>query len=488
MEKFLIFTILWQLSSSLTMSPLRWCTISPAELQKCNNLARAMEQDAILLSNTYTRLECIQRSNHEECMVLLYQEDADIVQLDPHEIFIAGRYHSLIPIMKEVYDKSRQYYYSVALIKKGNMSDVSSLEDLEGKVGCFPSVASMGGWILPIAKLIKTGAMKIVDCNNHIKSASEFFSGGCAVNILSDKYNPLGDNNQVLCSACGSDLPGQHCTSQDIYAGYQGALKCLLDKGDIAFVKHSTLDRAVAAHPEDFKGAVEELELLCEDGTHRPLTEYEQCNWGSIPSNAIVTTSAKSLEQRRNIQDFLKELVNMYGKKAEDNPGAFKLFESSMYGKSHDLLLSDDTEALVDLAVSQQNFQRYLVGNIMNHIQTVRSCPVPQMRLCVTSFAEFSKCLKMRTALHAQLLKPEMECIKGESNFDCMSSIQKREADVAVFEAGDIYSAGLMHELVPIMAEQYNLETLEYYVVAVSKEDDPDTDVLYLKGKISFEE
>lgn len=58
-----------------------------------------------------------------------------------------------------------------------------------------------------------------------------------------------------------------------------------------------------------------------------------------------------------------------------------------------------------------------------------------------------------------------------------------READIAVFEAGDIYTAGLNYELVPIMGEQYNLDTLEYIVVAVSKEDDPDTDVLYLKGE-----
>lgn len=61
-----------------------------------------------------------------------------------------------------------------------------------------------------------------------------------------------------------------------------------------------------------------------------------------------------------------------------------------------------------------------------------------------------------------------------------------READVAIFEAGDIYSAGLNYELVPFMGEQYNLDTLEYYVVAVSKEDDPDTDVLYLKSMTMF--
>lgn len=48
-------------------------------------------------------------------------------------------------------------------------------------------------------QLIRSGAMKIVDCNNHIKSASAFFGGGCAVNILSDKYNPLGKLIIIFC-------------------------------------------------------------------------------------------------------------------------------------------------------------------------------------------------------------------------------------------------------------------------------------------------
>ena len=49
-------------------------------------------------------------------------------------------------------------------------------------------------------------------------------------------------------------------------------------------------------------------------------------------------------------------------------------------------------------------------------------------------------------------------------------------------EAGDVYTAGLKYELIPIMAERYNLDTTHYYVVAVSQEDDPDTDVVYLRG------
>ncbi|KAK3866185.1 hypothetical protein Pcinc_028259 [Petrolisthes cinctipes] len=463
--------------------PVRWCTISTPENNKCNDLVEIVKRDVYKFSTAHTSLECVQRANHEECMVMLDSRKADLVVLDPNEIFIAGRYHSLVPILKESYDLGRKLYYSLAVVHKGNLTQrVRSLHDLAGKVACFPSVASMGGWVIPISRLIGSGAMKITDCNNHIKSASNFFEGGCAVNILSDKYNPLGDNSQVLCSACGSELPGQHCTSQDIYAGHLGAFNCLLDKGDVAFVKHTTVHQALQNKKEYTE---EDFELLCLDGSFAPVSEFERCNWGSVPSNAIVTTSAKTPEQRRNLQEFLKELVALYGTKSED-PNEFFLFESApKYGSLNDLLFSDDTESLVVMGVSQQNFQKYLVVDVMNHISTVHSCPVTTMTLCVTSLIEYTKCLRMKTALHAQLLKPEMECLKGESNFDCMAAIKSKEADIAVFEAGDIYSAGLNYELVPVMAEQYNLDTLEYYVVAVSKEDDPDTDVLYLRNKMT---
>ena len=63
--------------------------------------------------------------------------------------------------------------------------------------------------------------MEIVDCNNHVKSASEFFGPSCAVDSLSDIYNPLGDNSDHLCSLCASKVLGQRCSTHDPYAGYQ---------------------------------------------------------------------------------------------------------------------------------------------------------------------------------------------------------------------------------------------------------------------------
>lgn len=84
--------------------------------------------------------------------------------------------------------------------------------------------------------------------------------------------------------------------------------------------------------------------------------------------------------------------------------------------------------------------------------------------------------------MKAQLLKPEMICYNGRSQMNCMQSIKSGTADVALMDAGDIYTAGLNFDLIPIISEVYNLNRPEYYVVAVAKEEDPSTELTYLKG------
>lgn len=60
-----------------------------------------------------------------------------------------------------------------------------------------------------------------------------------------------------------------------------------------------------------------------------------------------------------------------------------------------------------------------------------------------------------------------------------------RNADVAVMDAGDIYTAGLHYDEIPFITEMYDLPEPEYYVVAVAKEEDPSTELTYLKGLLS---
>jgi len=57
-------------------------------------------------------------------------------------------------------------------------------------------------------------------------------------------------------------------------------------------------------------------------------------------------------------------------------------------------------------------------------------------------------------------------------------------------DAGDIYTAGLHYDQIPFITEMYDLPEPEYYVVAVAKEEDPSTELTYLKGlfkKIDFQ-
>lgn len=85
--------------------------------------------------------------------------------------------------------------------------------------------------------------------------------------------------------------------------------------------------------------------------------------------------------------------------------------------------------------------------------------------------------------MKAQLIKPDMNCFKAHSHIHCMQAIQSGVADVTVFDASDVYTAGLRYDLIPIISEVYNLGEPEYYVVAIAKEEDPSTELTYLKGK-----
>ena len=52
-----------------------------------------------------------------------------------------------------------------------------------------------------------------------------------------------------------------------------------------------------------------------------------------------------------------------------------------------------------------------------------------------------------------------------------------------MLDAGDVYTAGLNFELISVLSEVYNLGKPEYYVVAVAKATDPETELIYLKNK-----
>lgn len=483
-----------------------FCVLSEAELAKCEAMAEAVmaaqDNDDNTFGSYFHKIRCTEPyPSPEECMTEMgFGEEStpNIMVVDAGDVFVGGRYHSLVPILREEYEDGRDFYHAVALIKKGSLPDVSTLSDLRGKHACFAGVGTQAGWTIPIFKMISEGVIPVVDCNNHVKSTAAFFGESCAVNTLQDRYNPLGDNSNSLCEYCGSGEPGVRCTIKDPYAGFRGALMCLEEKGDIAFVKHSTV--------EENNGNPNDYELLCLDGSRASLADYESCSWGVSPGHFVIVSSAYDLKERFRVQKFMTTLVDKFKRESNltvaprDEEGAFSappfsIKNNAPYGNVPNLIFQDAIEGFVPIPPEDQLYTAVLQKRYGNSrytaddaIRGVRRCDIPQMRLCITSEPEYNKCQRMRTALNAQLIKPRMACIPSAPPYShrrCMDMISKKLADVTLLEAGDIYRAGRSYGLMPIMAEVYNLGTPEYYAVAVVKIRDDDSELIYLKRRKS---
>lgn len=83
-------------------------------------------------------------------MILLDEEKATLTSMDAGEVFIGGRFHSLVPIAQELNEGGFNHYFAVAVVKRKSLSDVSSLRDLRGKRACFANVGTIAGWIIPV--------------------------------------------------------------------------------------------------------------------------------------------------------------------------------------------------------------------------------------------------------------------------------------------------------------------------------------------------
>ena len=407
---------------------LLFCTISAEEQRKCEHWSDAIRRSPW---NVFEYdLGCKLASDKDQCMNWVENSVADLVVLDPGELFTAGRYHSLVPIMYELYNPSKEKgYYSVAVVKTQTSSYIRDLRDLRGRKACFTGVGHMSGWVIPLARLLDEQLLEIQDCNNMIRSAANFFGDSCAPNSLIDKNNPIGNNPLSMCALCSAADPAKvKCSGSD------GAFDCLSTVGDVAFLKHTTVNQI-----SRFKRINKfDFELLCPNGGRRNIDAYQECNWGYVPSHAVVISSATLPEDRMKIQKFLFESINRFGSQMKRNDFSLNRFNQSypmatnvtinrynslqsntniydktltaeqfsLFGDSFkygamNLLFADETTSLGSVEISQQTFAGYLrsyelparirfdyrqnVSNILDYFDKLRHCPVPNARFCLVS-------------------------------------------------------------------------------------------------------
>ena len=281
----------------------RWCCLNEAEFLKCNDWRIASE-----MLNVTVILECVLATGKYDCFKKIHEDKADLMTADAGEVYTAGKYYNLLPISTEIYSGGPQTpayseHYAVAVVKRGSGMTIGTLR---GSNSCHGGVGTSSGWNMPISTLIEKQLLAIVDCNNHVKEAAKFFNKMCAPDALDVQFNPTGDNPTSACELCKGRIGSTFCTNQDPYAGYIGAMHCLIDGGgDVAFVKHTTLNELISLNKSI---NANDFELLCPNvygspyntpGFNvsvypyptAPISEFMQCNWGVVPGRAVLTSS-----------------------------------------------------------------------------------------------------------------------------------------------------------------------------------------------------
>uniref|UniRef100_A0A8C9PPQ6 Transferrin-like domain-containing protein n=1 Tax=Spermophilus dauricus TaxID=99837 RepID=A0A8C9PPQ6_SPEDA len=241
-------------------------------------------------------------------------------------------------------------YYVVVVVKKSD-ADVT-WDTLRGKKSCHTAVGTSAGWNVPMGLIHnQTGSCKF----------DEFFSRSCA---------PGSDPDSHLCALCGgSSHPAHMCApnSHEKYHGSSGALRCLVEKGDVAFVRHSTVLRNTdgkntEAWAKNLKQ--KDFELLCPDGTRKPVTEAHSCHLATVPNHAVVS--------RKDKADFVRRILfnqqELFGRNGFEYM-MFQLFESS----TKDLLFSDDTECLANLQ-NKTTFEKFLGPEYLVAMANLKPC------------------------------------------------------------------------------------------------------------------
>ncbi|XP_059805753.1 serotransferrin-1-like isoform X3 [Hypanus sabinus] len=348
---------------------LRWCTIGEAEKSKCDNWA--------------TAVDCVSGDNAEDCIKQIMFGNADAVTLDGGQIYLAEKC-GLVAVMAEYYDKKNHApcskpatagnppsYYAVAVVKDRSLT----WSKLKGKKSCHTAVGRTAGWNVPMGTLVEEGKINACDIYN-----SSYFSASCAPGA--DKSIPR------LCALCiGSKdkLDTQNkcaSNSNERYFSYSGAFRCLVEAGDVAFVKHTTVPENTDGNgvlPWNQKLQSTNYYLLCKNNTVVNINQYKKCHLAKVPAHAVVTRSEKKDEVVRLLKtEQLKHGIN------GTQVSTFAMFSSGTWGK--DLLFKDSTQCLIEITKTNDN--TFLDMNYVRSLEALNRCKHPAL----LDICSFEKC------------------------------------------------------------------------------------------------
>ncbi|XP_036999762.2 serotransferrin [Artibeus jamaicensis] len=333
----------------------KWCAVGHHEKAKCDEWS----------INSNGKVNCEVAEFTEDCIAKIMKGEADAMSLDGGFIYIAGKC-GLVPVLAEnykTYDKNcektpEKGYFAVAVVKSSGSDDLT-WNSLKGKKSCHTAVDRTAGWNIPMGLLYN----KINHCE-----FDKYFSQGCAPG-----YEPTSS----LCALCiGSEsVPGKECqaNNNERYYGYTGAFRCLVESGDVAFVKDQTvMQNTEGRNPDAWAKNLkqEDFELLCTDGTRKAVTEAESCHLARSPNHGVVSREDKAA----CVRQVLLSQQAIFGKNGTACLDDFCMFQS----KTKDLLFRDDTKCLAELH-DRTTYESYLGAEYVTAVANLKQCSTSKL-------------------------------------------------------------------------------------------------------------
>nr|XP_022909238.1 transferrin-like isoform X1 [Onthophagus taurus]XP_022909239.1 transferrin-like isoform X1 [Onthophagus taurus] len=327
--------------SIISRRKMRWCTTSDNEQMKCKWLSQAGVNYGI-----QPVVECVQKSSEFECLKAINKNSktADLMVIST-DLGYAARKYGLSAIAFPV---TNQAINTLLLIK--NNRNITRLEDLKGKRGCFPLYGGTA-W-LSFVKVLK-GIDLRNESSDYGKLLSDLLGDSCMPGAMETNraFDDKIDLKKMckLCTETGNTCGASEATN--LYFNTSGALKCLEEKGDFAvIVKDPTIK-----FPTN-------VSVMCKNGTFSMLDSFdvdEGCYLSTVISSEIITRNNDPLNNDSQLA-FLE--FEYWFSNYPHKP--FGLFDS--FNNINDLLFKDTTKGL-ELPSSEKDIIKNYV-KLLDHI------------------------------------------------------------------------------------------------------------------------
>ncbi|KAJ9583784.1 hypothetical protein L9F63_021874 [Diploptera punctata] len=310
--------------------PIRWCTVSAKETEKCEWIKQAGITQGIV-----PELKCVQALSKEDCLGKISKGEADIMGIDTNIGTIAEHYYNLSTVL---------------------------YQEIENQNACFPEYGGLA-WTAFTNEIADSGN----DYCPYDLTLGDFFTESCAPGANSRlAANTTADAK--FCKLCrdASDngiTPLNKEISCDLsnrnkFYGDIGALHCLATGvADVAVINTYNLSSHLNGGElaADFS---EKYSVLCKNGTKVSLTKKidDNCAIITVTGGEIITRKNSSRIERRDLGITLETYADSFGYFNRHYMNIFHMFEP--FDGTTDLLFRN--EALQFVTIHDRNDDPYI--------------------------------------------------------------------------------------------------------------------------------